>query len=111
MGKERMALEIINNCGYNEFPDIVLSIRLAMAFAKKDFRNVDEAMRGCARACLQRAQNDHLRRTLLDMSKSATPTEQLTNLIVCNLKMRDELAHELKGKTIRQRDLDNLRKL
>lgn len=109
MSKQDMALKIINNSAYNEFPDIIATIRLAMWFAKADYRNVDEAMRFTARACLSRAVNPHLRRTLDDMSKSSKPTEEMTNLLICQLKMRDELAHELKGKTIRQRDLNKLR--
>lgn len=99
MSKKDMALKIINNSAYDEFPDIIVTIQLAMWYAKADYRNVDEAIRFTARACLARAVNPHLRRTLEDMSKSATPTQEMANLFICQLKMRDELAHELKGKT------------
>lgn len=111
MGKERMALEVINNSAYNEFPDIITTIQISMWFAKNELRSVPEAMRHTARECLKRAVNPHLRRTLLDMSSSIDPTLEMANLYICQLKMRDELAEELKGKVIRQRDLNHLRKL
>lgn len=109
MSKKDMALKVIANSGYNEFPDIIATIQLAMWFAKDELRPVPEAMRQCARMCLKRAVNEHLRGTLQAMSISAKPELEMANLVICNLKMRDELAHELKGKTIRQRDLDKLR--
>lgn len=102
MSKQHMAIKVINNSRYNEFPDIIATIRLAMWFAKADYRSVDEAMRYTARACLQRAENEHLRRTLLEMSKTPTPNQHLADLVICQLKMRDQLAHELKGKTKNQ---------
>lgn len=111
MSKERMAMDVIHNSRYAEFPDIIATIQLAMTIAKQELRPVNEAMRHCARECLKRAVNKDLRRTLIDMSKSANPTLEMTNLYICQLKMRDELANELKGKTIRKRDLANLRSM
>ena len=111
MSSKDMALKVIANSRYNEFPDIVATIQLAMCFARNELRPVNEAMRECARQVLKRAQNDHLRRTLLEMSKSTNPNNELTNLIICNLKMRDELAKELKGKKVTESDLSALRKL
>jgi hypothetical protein len=109
MSNKGTALDIINNSAYNEFPDIIATIQLSMHFAKADFRNVQEAMRFTARACMNRADNQHLRRTLQEMSVSTTPEMEMANLYLCQLKMRDELATAIKDTTIRTRDLKQLR--
>ena len=109
MSKERIATDIIHNSAYSEFPDIIATIQLAMYYAKKDYRNIQEAMRFTARECLKRAVNENLRRTLKEMMVSTIPETQMTNLFICQLKMRDELALELKGKTVRARGMKLLR--
>lgn len=109
MSAKDMALKVIHNSAYEEFPDIIATIQLSMYYAKKDYRNIQEAMRFTARECLKRAVNENLRRTLKEMTVSAVPETQMTNLFICQLKMRDELAIELKGKTVRARDMKLLR--
>jgi hypothetical protein len=109
MSSQAMAEKIIYNSAYSEFPDIIATIQLAKHFAKKDFRDDSLTMRHCARECLKRAVNKHLRRTLQEMSVSPEPNLELANLIICYTKMRDELAKELKGKTITQQDLEALK--
>lgn len=109
MSKQRMAMDFIYSSRYAEFPDIIATIQLAMHFAKVDYRNVHEAMRFTARECLKRAQNDNLRGTLQQMAVSPDPTHEMTDLYICQMKMRDNLAHELKGQTINSRRLKQLR--
>lgn len=106
-----MADKVINNSEYAELPDVIVTLKLAIWFAKNELRPVPEAMRQCAREYLKRAKLHYVQRALFSMSKSANPEVEMSDLILRLSTMRNKLASSLKGKHITEADLQELRNL
>lgn len=111
MSSQDMANKIINNSDYAELPDVIVTLKLAIWFAKNELRPVPEAMRQCAHEYLKRAKLHYVQRALHSMSKSANPEGEMTDLILRLSVMRNKLATAVKGKHITDADLEDLRKL
>ena len=111
MSSKDMADKIINNSEYAELPDVIVTLKLAIWFAKNELRPVPEAMRQCAREYLKRAKLHYVQRALHSMSKSANPEVEMTDLILRLSIMRDKLAFSVKGKRITEADIKSLRDL
>lgn len=104
-----MANKIINNSEYAEIPDVIVTLKIAIWFAKDELRPVPEAMRECAREYLKRAKLHYVQRELFSMSKSANPEVEMSDLILRLSTMRNKLAFSVKGKHITEADIKSLR--
>ena len=92
-------LDVIRHSHYGEFPDAVVTLKLAQRQAVLDGRNPDKAMKHCAGIIANRITNQKLRFTLLDMAITKYPGNHLRNIERTIKLMAKHLTKEL-GKTI-----------
>lgn len=58
---------------YSEFPDTVLHANLCIAFARLDGRSVNDAVRKCCRAVLERITDDTNRKIIAGVARQPFP--------------------------------------
>lgn len=91
--------DLIVHSHYGEFPDAVVTLKLARRQAELDGRNPQEAMRTCAGLPSKRVSNQKLRFTLLDMVVTKYPENSLVAIEKTIKLMAKHLTAEL-GQTI-----------
>lgn len=87
--------DLIAHSHYGEFPDAVVTLKLAKAFAVRDGRNPDQAMRDCAGIMSNRISNQKLRHTLLEMVVTKYPDNSLVAIEKTIKLMAQHLTKEL----------------
>lgn len=65
--------ELISVSQYSDYPDTLVTLRLCVAMARMDKRNVDQALRACARAIVSKAKHMKLRDQLKVMGTDPDP--------------------------------------
>ncbi len=91
--------DLIAHSHYGEFPDAVVTLKLARRQAVLDGRSPEEAMRTCAGLMSKRISNQKLRHTLLEMVVMKYPDNGLVAIEKTIKLMAKHLAAEL-GHTI-----------
>lgn len=88
--------QMIMQSHYREFPEMITTMELCRAMARKDGRSVTESLRGCSSSLSDKAANKSLRSTLDEMSKSKFPEVQLNRIKACLQKMESKLVKEFR---------------
>lgn len=87
--------DLITHSHYGEFPDAVVTLKLARAFAVMDGRNPEQALRDCAGIMSNRISNQKLRHTLLEMVVTKYPDNCLVAIEKTIKLMAQHLTKEL----------------
>lgn len=88
--------QMIMQSHYREFPEMITTLELCRAMAKKDRRSITESLRNCASALSKYAVNKSLRSTLEDMARSRFPEVHINRIRACLVKMERALSKELR---------------
>lgn len=91
--------DLIVNSHYGEFPDAVITLRLAARIAVLDSRLPEDAMRVCAGMMARRVTNQKLKFALLEMVISDYPQNILVDILKTIKQMAQHLGRDL-GRTI-----------
>lgn len=87
--------DLIAHSHYGEFPDAVVTLKLARAFAVLEERNPEQALRDCAGIMSNRISNQKLRHTLLEMVVTKYPDNCLVAIEKTIKLMAQHLTKEL----------------
>ena len=87
--------DVIIHSAYGEFPDAIVTIKLARRVAEMDGRSMEEAMRNCAGLIAGRTMNQKLRFLLLDMVVCKYPDNHLVDIQKTYKLMAKHLRGEL----------------
>lgn len=93
--KEFTPMDVILHTHYVEFPDSIVTLKLAAKEALLTGRNPDDAMRICAGLLMKRIQNKKLKATLWSMTGAVYPGNLMVDIETAIKDMASHLRKEL----------------